>query len=243
MPGACRSRRKRLVRWLAAVLSPMVGTALLPAQTVSPVSVEYRGGAGTGSFDVSNESLETLVVTLEPKSFGIDRKGCGEFRKLDAAVHVSLSERSLRLPPKSRRTVLYKASAEAYPAWFSVYATFHGLPRQNGVNVALELPHTVYLLGEAKSAKAQRGDLRFEDVRVGGDGVVRGSLRNGSGRILRVTSLELQQGKAKVSGGGFPLLPGGVRDVELKGNGGEGGKLVAKYAGLTVEEEVGKARK
>ena len=224
-----------------AALSLGLGAALPAAgQTVSPVIVEYHGAGGAGNFNLNNDSMQTLVVTLEPKSFAIDRDGKGEFRKLDATTHVSFSETSVRLPPKSRRTVYYKASAAAYPAWFSVYAIFHGLPKQNGVNVQLELPHTVYLLGDAKQSKAARGDLQLEDVRVA-DGILSGSVVNRSGKMLRVEELAaLQAGHAKVAAGGFPLLPGGVHDFRVKLAGVESPARVSlHYGGVAVEQGTG----
>jgi hypothetical protein len=215
-------------------------TALQPAalaQTVSPVVVEYRGGAAAGSFDLTNDGLTPLVVTLEAKSFAIDRDGRGEFRRLDAGTHVSFSETSLRLPPHSRRTIYYKASAEAYPAWFSVYAMFHGLPRQNGMNVQLELPHTVYLLGDGRRAKARSGDLVFEGV-AAHEGVVSGSVRNVSAKVLRVDSFQAQAGRAKVQQGGFPLLPGGVHDFSFAlAEAREPARLVARFGQGSVALE------
>src|ERR1700749_1549932 len=112
------------VRRMAAAVALLAGATLVPAavaQSVSPVITEYHGGPAAGSFDVNNDSLSPLVITIEPKSFSIDREGKGEFRALDTGIKVTFSETSLRLPPKSHRTVFYKAYAETYPAWFSVY--------------------------------------------------------------------------------------------------------------------------
>lgn len=211
-------------------LAVLFGSGEAEAQQVSPVIVEYRGGALSGSFDLTNDSLQPLVVTIEPKSFSIDASGKGEFRGLDPKIHVAFSERSLRLPPKSRRTVTYRASADVYPAWFSVYAMFHGLPKQNGVNVQLELPHTVYLLGDRKQSKVHNEDLRFSGVRMEG-GVLKGQVQNVSARMVRVLTLDaVQKGHAKSEAGGFPLLPGGAHEFAAKlGDADRVTELVARF--------------
>jgi hypothetical protein len=93
------------------------------AQTISPVVVEYQE-RGEGKFELTNSSLQPLVVVLEPKSFSIAPDGAGMFRPLDPAIHVELSTMSVRLLPKQSYTVFYKAWADSLPQWFTIYASF-----------------------------------------------------------------------------------------------------------------------
>ncbi|MBI4462860.1 MAG: hypothetical protein HY653_08150, partial [Acidobacteria bacterium] len=52
---------------------------------------------------------------------------------------------SFRLPPQQTFYVFYEATADRLPAWFTIYCGFSGLPSYEGINVVVELPHTVYL--------------------------------------------------------------------------------------------------
>jgi len=244
-----------MVRRSAAAVALFMGATLVPAaiaQAVSPVISEYHGGPAAGSFDVTNDSLSPLVVMIEPKSFSIDREGKGAFRALDTGIKVTFSETSLRLPPKSQRTIFYKAYAESYPAWFSVYASFRGMPKENHMNVELQLPHTVYLLGSDKAAKAVKGDLTFENLQVV-DGTIKGTVHNVSSKMLRVDDVDVsEKGRGKETIGGFPLLPGGVHDFEVALSGDkknvtvatneEPAKVVAHYATLSLESVVADKR-
>jgi hypothetical protein len=225
---------KMLVRTMLLML--LCGGGL--AQQVSPVVVQYVR-AGEGSFEVSNPSDRSLVVIVEPKSFSIDETGKGFFRKLDAGIHVSLSETSFKLAARQKRTIFYKAQADVYPAWMCLYSRFIGLPGRNGMAVELELPHTVYLLQKEKAANA---DVEFGELRLK-DGEVTGHLVNRSAKVLRVEALEVSQvgGKAKGSDGGFPLLPHATREfsVSVKAQDGARLRLVAHFGGTKVEAEFG----
>jgi hypothetical protein len=173
--------------------------------------VEYTA-ATEGQYEIVNDSLLPLVVTVEAKSFTIDAEGNAIFRRLDPAIHLRLSETSLRVPPHGKRTVFYKASADSYPAWFCVYSSFSGLPRRGAVNVALDLPHTVYLLGKAD---AKRDQVLLEGLHSEA-GELRGTVRNGSSNVVRLQSLQVVDIAGKKSeNGGFPLLPGGTRNLHL----------------------------
>ncbi len=180
------------------------------AQAVSPAVVQYSG-ATEGSFELSNDTLTALIATIDTRSFSIDREGDGIFRPLDASIHLELSQTSVRVPPHQRRTVYYKATADRYPAWFSIYTTFHGLPKRSGLNVQLSLPHTVYLLD--RRAPAQE-DLRFTALRVNGN-QVEGVLHNRGPGVVRLRELTVHRGREKSVLGGFPLLPGGDRAFSL----------------------------
>lgn len=195
------------------------------AQAVTPPIVEYAGGAAEGSFEVSNTTLQTLYVTLEPKSFNIDRTGRAIFRSLDGTTHVDLSEKSLRLPPQQKRTVFYRASAMNMPAWFCIYANFSGAAVHKGMTVQIELPHTVYLLGKAKSSREEivLRDLYVKDNHLFGIAENRG---NAVTRVLGTTAISAH-GK-KIQGEGFPLLPHGVREFSIDLGNSDAVKVTAK---------------
>ena len=51
----------------------------LSAQTVGPAVMQYPGSA-EGSFEIRNDGITPLVVTLEAKSFTIDAAGAARYQ-------------------------------------------------------------------------------------------------------------------------------------------------------------------
>ncbi len=196
---------------LAVFAAFLLITGHAQSQSVRPAIAEYTSPS-EGRFDVVNDSLLPMFITIEPKSFTIDAQGTAQFTRLDPGIHLQLSQNSLRLPPRSSRTIFYTATANAYPAWFCIYSNFAGTPRRGFMNVELELPHTVYLLGKGKSGEdaIQVENLRRED------GQLHGTVRNRSGNVVRLQSIQVIDGNGKKrEEGGFPLLPGGSRQLSL----------------------------
>lgn len=194
---------------LALAMLTLAGPAL--AQTVRPVIVEYEGKRIRGKFDLLNDQLMPVNVILEARSFDVTEEGDPVFRSLDPSVTLKLSEMSFRLPAQQSRTIFFEARAESIPAWFTIYATFSGMPRRQGIEVEVELPHTVYMLS--------REPLGAADVRVESavwDSVARNvsvRLRNVGPRLGRVEEAEARAKKEKRQVGSFPLLPGASRRV------------------------------
>lgn len=194
---------------LALAMLTLAGPAL--AQTVRPVIVEYEGKRIRGKFDLLNDQLMPVNVILEARSFDVTEEGDPVFRSLDPSVTLKLSEMSFRLPAQQSRTIFFEARAESIPAWFTIYATFSGMPRRQGIEVEVELPHTVYMLS--------REPLGAADVRVESavwDSVARNvsvRLRNVGPRLGRVEEAEVRAKKEKRQSGSFPLLPGATRRV------------------------------
>jgi len=182
------------------------------AQTIQPMISEYKIH-GDGKFAVTNNSLSPMVVLLEPMSFSITPEGRGIFRSLDAGIHVALSSSSLKLAPGQTSYVFYKADADTLPAWFTVYATFSSPRHGDGLDVRLMLPHTVYLL--------QKTPLALEEVHVSDAHYsaetrkVICTLENVGGSLGRLQELRASGPHSSADGGGFPLLPGSLRQVEL----------------------------
>src|SRR5262249_25408030 len=128
-----------------AAFATMLATAV-EAQTIRPVIVEYRQNRVQGRVEVANDGLTPLAAVLEPRSFDVSENGEPLYRALDPAVHLELSSMAFRIPPGQSRVVFYEASADSLPAWFVIACTLSGLPKRSGLDIRLELPHTVYLL-------------------------------------------------------------------------------------------------
>ncbi len=208
---------------LAGVLSA-VGTFRAGAQTVQPLIAEYTEH-GEGSFEVSNTGLAAAMVVLEPKSFSIRPDGVAEFRPLDSSIHLQLSSTSFRLEPRQTARVFYKATADAAPAWFSVYASFSPAKAAKGLSVRVMLPHTVYLYQkrplskEAVEVKEAWFDPAAHKVEC--------RITNESGMAGRAQSVELTGVRSSASAGGFPLLPHSERALSLDWSAPEPPRTVA----------------
>src|SRR5437588_7704409 len=205
--------RNQLLVCMAAIAVAAPASAL--AQTVRPVIVQYSGNA-RGKFELVNDALLPTNVVIEPRSFTITESGDGVYGPLADNIHVKLSAMSLHIPPKQSRFVFYEAKADALPAWFVLYSVFAGPTRQSGVNIHLDLPHTVYLL---QKAPLQKQDISVESFRYLPDqhrAVV--ILANNSDRLGRVLEWHLGSKGIKTPNPGFPLLPRSTRRLEMEWN-------------------------
>jgi len=183
-------------------------------QTVRPVISEL-GNPAKGRVEYVNDGLTPLNVVLEAKSFTVSEQGEINYRPLDPDIHLKLSATSFRIQPKQTFYVFYEASAAPDPAWFVIYASFSGFPFRTaqGMNVRLQLPHTVYLLPKQKTEKT--------DIRV-----VRAELDEAHNKVLleventgrsfgRVLQTQLANGRKKQDAPGFPLFPHSRRILEV----------------------------
>ena len=174
------------------------------AQNVSPIIAEYTAKAA-GSFEVTNSSLAPAVVVLEPKSFKIREDGEGEFRDLDASIHLELSATSLRLEPRQSARIFYKVAPDRLPAWLCIYATFSPVKKKEGINVRMMLPHTVYVYQRLPLATA---DMTVGRIRYDAElHHVLCEITNDSEGAGRALSVEVTGKHGSVSAGGFPMLP------------------------------------
>ncbi|SFS16158.1 hypothetical protein SAMN05421771_2859 [Granulicella pectinivorans] len=185
----------------------------MPAQTVQPTIMEY-GSRAEGRFAVTNNTNDPMTVVMEPRSFSIAPDGRGTFRGLDPGIRVELSTMSVRLQPLQTYWVFYKASAETYPAWFTIYSTFTGMRKGAALNVRFQLPHTVYLY--QKEALTQ-GNVHVTAARY----IVQKhrllvDLENNGSALGRVQDVQLSgpHGEPAMMAG-FPLLPGLHRHLEI----------------------------
>jgi hypothetical protein len=213
---------KSLLRTILAIFLPAIPAASAPlrAQQVQPVIMEYRNKA-EGKFSVVNTTLEPMVVVLEPKSFSISPNGRGTFRALDPGIHVQLSTMSVKLQPLESYTIFYKADADAFPAWFTIYATFSPARTVGAsISVRVQLPHTVYMY---QSKPVDREEIHVINARysVSSHKLVLDMMNMGKSltRVQEVRASAPHVDPATVSG--FPLLPGALRTVEVAWKGSE----------------------
>ncbi len=186
-----------------------------PAQTISPVIVEYTDRAD-GRFQLYNDADVPLTVVVEPRSFSVDSTGMATFRKLDPGLHVTLSTTSFRVAPKQTYYVFYKATTETYPNWFCIYATVTGTTTPTGLKLALELPHTVYLTGRKSLDQSQVSWNRAETNANGDKRQISAEIENHGAEISRVQEVEvLSSSGGKQTYAGFPLFPRQRRKIDL----------------------------
>lgn len=181
------------------------------AQTVRPLIAEL-GNPARGRVEYVNDSNFPLTVVVEAKSFKVSETGEMSYAPLDPKIKLKLSATSFRIPPQQSYFLFYDASAEEAPAWFVIYAAFSGFQKtQQGLNVRLELPHTVYLLpkktmdkSEVQITKAEYNPSTKKLLMV---------LENNGpsfGRVMTSTMI----GSKHEEGPGFPIFPHAKRQFE-----------------------------
>jgi len=154
-------------------------------------------------------------VVLEARSFTVSETGELSYRPLDPSIHLKLSATSFRIQPQQTYYVFYEASAPPSPAWFVIYASFSGFPFRTaqGMNVRLQLPHTVYLLPKQRAEKADVHVVRAE-LNAAENKVVL-EVENSGDNFGRVLQTELASGKKKKDAPGFPIFPHSKRILEV----------------------------
>jgi len=208
------------------------------AQTISPVIVEYADKAD-GRFQVYNDAEIPLTVVLEPHSFTVDSTGKAIFRKLDPGLHVQLSTTSFHLAPKQTYYVFYKATTEAHPNWFCIYATVTGPVSASGLKLEIELPHTVYLVGRKPLDQSQVSWNRAEISTEGGKRLVTAEVENHGAEFSRIQEVEVTSTSGKQTFAGFPLFPGQRRDIELDWDQpGVPQRIVLKFQRFKIESSL-----
>jgi hypothetical protein len=220
MPSASRPRPRSFMRCRGVVFLAFLCTSALSgrAHTLRPVIAEYQEKA-RARFELVNDSLVPLNVVLEPKSFSLSEDGTPTFRPLDKDIHLKLSTMSFRIPPQQTHYVFYEATADRYPAWFVIYATFAGLPKQSGLNVQLEIPHTVYLL---QKQPLEEGDVQIQSAEyLPASHEITIELENSGERFGRVDQVEIIGEHDRTSAPGFPLMPHSRRKVQAEWKGAQ----------------------
>lgn len=215
------------------------------SQTVRPVINELNNPA-KGRVEYVNDGLTPLNVVLEPKSFSVSETGEITYRPLDPNIHVKLSTTSFRIQPQQTYYVFYEANSPQSPNWFVIYAAFSGFPFRTaqGMNVRLELPHTVYLLPkqsvEKPEIRVDRAVLSLPDNKVL---LTVENLGNNFGRILQT---QLVYSKKKQEAPGFPIFPHSKRTLEVPLEEKAEGEnvpieVMLHFQNFTVEEKLQRA--
>ena len=195
-------------------------SACAVGQTVRPVISEL-GNPAKGRVEYVNDGLTPLNVVLEAKSFTVSENGELSYRPLDPGIHLKLSATSFRIQPQQTYYVFYEASAPPSPTWFVIYASFTGFAFRTaqGMNVRLQLPHTVYLLPKQRAEKADVRVVRAELNAA--DNKVLLEVENTGDNFGRVLQTQLASGRKKQEAPGFPIFPHSRRILEVPLSAGE----------------------
>ena len=209
-----RNSLRTAMRLLAGGICLLAMNAPAAAQTVRPLINELSNPA-KGRVEYVNDGLTPLNVVLEAKSFTVSETGEITYRPLDADVHLKLSTTSFRIQPQQTYYVFYEASSPKSPSWFVIYAAFSGFAFRTaqGMNVRLELPHTVYLLPKQQVEKPEvridRAELSTADNKV----VL--EVENTGDNFGRVLQTQLVYTKKKQEAPGFPIFPHSKRILDV----------------------------
>ena len=236
-------RRKRLFSapwsWscLLCLICSLAGH--LHAQTVRPLIAEL-GNPAKGRVEYVNDSVTPLNVVLMAKSFSVSETGEISYRALDPNVHLKLSTTSFRIQAQQSYFVFYEATSDNAPAWFVIYAAFSGFGfrTQQGMNVRLELPHTVYLLPKQSVDKSQVHVTRAEFHPESHAVLV--EVENTGDYFGRVQQTFVASSKKKQEAPGFPLSPHSRRRLEVPVDGTETpDRVILDFEHFKVEEKLG----
>lgn len=205
---------RSIVRLLVRVLFLAGLLQFCAAQTVRPL-INELGNPAKGRVEYVNDGLTPLNVVLEAKSFTVSETGEISYRPLDPDIHLKLSTTSFRLQPQQTYYVFYEANSTKNPQWFVLYAAFSGFPFRTaqGMNVKLELPHTVYLLPKAS---VEKPDVIIERAELNpAANKVTLSVMNQGDNFGRVLETQLVYNKKKQEAPGFPIFPHSRRILEI----------------------------
>ena len=193
------------------------------AQTVRPL-INELGNPAKGRVEYVNDGLTPLNVVLEARSFTVTETGTL------TTVHSILTFTSSFRPrafafSRSKPTTFFTRQLGKEPA---VVRAVRGIPGFNfrtaqGMNVRLELPHTVYLLPKAGLEKPDiiidRADLDPVANKVTLE------VENQGNNFGRVMETQLVYSKKKQDAPGFPVFPHSKRitgnSSDRKGGGRE----------------------
>jgi len=202
---------------LFALFFPLISYAPIYAQTIRPVISEYTAKVAKGSIELVNPGLTTLTVIVEPKSFSVSETGDITYRPLDRTIQLKLSAMSFQIPPQQSYFIFYEARAEALPAWFVIYASIGGFRKNSaGMNIRLDLPHTVYILPKHS---VEKSDILISSLGPTPDKAHLGfRVTNNGPWFGRALSTELAGKTGATQGSGFPLFPHSARIVQVPCN-------------------------
>ncbi len=199
---------------LAGALCILLSSQSALAQTVRPL-INELGNPAKGRVEYVNDGLTPLNVVLEARSFTVSESGEITYRPLDPDIRLKLSTTSFRIQPQQTYYVFYEATSPKSPSWFVIYAAFSGFPFRTaqGMNVRLELPHTVYLLPKGTLERTDVLISRAELIPSANKAVV--EVENRGDNFGRVFETDLVYTKRKQEAPGFPMFPHSKRIIEI----------------------------
>ena len=204
----------KLVRRTVVYVLTGLASLCAHAQTVRPLIAELSNPA-KGRVEYVNDSDTPLNVVLSPRSFSVSETGEISYRPLDPGIHLKLSSTSFRIQPHDSYFLFYEAKTDSSIAWFVIYAAFSGFAfrTQNGMNVRLELPHTVYLLPKEPLDKSQVAITRADFDPDGRKVLV--EVENKGDYFGRAMHTFVTASRQKAEGPGFPVFPHSKRRIEV----------------------------
>jgi hypothetical protein len=198
------------------VFCVLIGLACVSAraQTVRPLIAELSNPA-KGRVEYVNDSDTPLNVVISARSFSVSETGEISYRPLDPGIHLKLSSTSFRIQPRDSFFVFYEARTDSSIGWFVIYAAFSGFAfrTQNGMNVRLELPHTVYLLPKESIDKSQVAITRADFDPEGHKVLV--EVENKGDYFGRAMHTFVTASRQKAEAPGFPVFPHSKRRIEV----------------------------
>lgn len=209
------------------------------AQTVRPLISEL-GNPAKGRVEYVNESDTPLNVVLFAKSFSVSETGDISYRPLDSDIHLKLSSSSFRIQPHDSYYIFYEAKTDASIGWFVIYAAFsgYGFRAQNGMNVRLELPHTVYLLPKESLDRSQVKITKTQFDPATHKMMI--EVENTGDYFGRAMQTVVSEGRTRKDGPGFPLFPRSKRLLEFPVDGIEHPEaVVVDFQRFKLEERLG----
>jgi hypothetical protein len=202
--------------------------------------VKDPGKKASGRIEYINDTLQTMNVVLESRSFTVSDTGDNSYQPLDSRIHVRFSASSFKIPPKQNYFVFYQAWADALPSWFVVYATFSGYAERTreGLHLNVLLPHVIYLLPKQGIRKDELvvkiAEYRPKDKKV----IVR--VENTGPSFGRVRQADVTSAKGKATSNGFPVFPHREREIEIPWEADDSpAKLVLHLEHFQLEHAVG----
>ncbi len=227
----------RATRWIGTAW--LVLSALCGAQTVRPLIDEF-GNPAKGRVEYVNDASVPLNVVVEAKSFSVNEKGEISYRPLDSNIHLKLSATSFRIPPQQSYFLFYEASSDVAPAWFVIYGSFSGFAVRTaeGMNVRVQLPHTVYLL--PKGGTLEKSDIHIVSAQYDSAGEKLTVVTENTGSNFgRAQTASIAGGKKKQEASGFPIFPKSRREMVYAWEGDDAPeKVVIDFDKFKVESEV-----
>ena len=216
----------------------MALSCLAGAQTVRPL-IDELGNPAKGRVEYVNDSTVPLNVVIETRSFSVTEKGEISYRPVDSNIHIKLSATSFRIPPKQSYFLFYEANTDHAPAWFVIYAAFSGFAfrTEQGMNVRVQLPHTVYLLPKGG---VQKSELRIVSAAYDATSKkVTVLTENGGPNFGRVQQAFVSADKKRKEVSGFPIFPQSRRAMEYEWDSEQPPeKVVLDFDKFKVEGEI-----